>query len=192
MSVDQETSSVWNAFDRWAPRLAFLLIVVAPVFAVGEGLLFYADRQWLFGNAVVSFLTGLVVMFAIRARRARDKSATLLAQIAGSMFAIVAGASFLKPLAWDGDLAGVTFKNIAPLAPVLVGWLIAMWAMAMMLIMALRNEVQFSLSSFFVGEYFFKPYNRKYLFVFVAVVAIGVASAAFYNFLLYDPSSGSR
>jgi hypothetical protein len=192
MSADQETSSVWNAFDRWAPRLAFLLIAVIPVFDVGEALLFYADREWFFGDAVASFVTGLVLMFAIRARRAREKSATLLAQTAGSMFAVMAGASFLKPLAWDGILAGVTFKNTAPLAPALVGWLIAMWAMAMMLIAALRNEVQFSLGSLFVGEYFLKPYNRKYLFVFAAVVAIGVASTAVYSFHLYDPSSGIR
>jgi len=64
-----------------------------------------------------------------------------------------------------------------------------MWAMVMMLITALRNEGPFSLSSFFGGEYFLKPYNRKYRFVFVVVVAIGVASAAFYNVFLFDPSS---
>ena len=72
----------------------------------------------------------------------------------------------------------------AIVALLLIGpiWLVAMWAMLMMTIGALKDE-RFTLFRFFTGYFLQEPYNRKYFWVFGTCVAIGIGIVLVFNVL---------
>lgn len=61
-------------------------------------------------------------------------------------------------------------------------WSVAMWAMLMMTVGALKDE-RFILFRLFTGYFVQEPYNRKYLRIFVACVAALVAGVVIFNAL---------
>ena len=70
------------------------------------------------------------------------------------------------------------------LALIGIPWLIGMWAMVMHIVTAALNERRdFSAGRLFVGSYLFERYNRKYLLVFLCVVAFMVSVAIVTNVL---------
>jgi hypothetical protein len=69
---------------------------------------------------------------------------------------------------------------------VLIGifWLIGMWAMVMHIVTAVLTERRnFSVGRLFAGSYFFERYNRKYLLVFLCIVAFGISVVIIANVL---------
>jgi hypothetical protein len=69
------------------------------------------------------------------------------------------------------------------LALLFVPWLVAAWALVMMLVTALKDREDFTLGWLFGGSFVFRKYNRKYLWIFGAAVAVDVGVAILYNIL---------
>jgi len=76
----------------------------------------------------------------------------------------------------EQTLTLVVFIFIVPI------WSVAMWAMTMMAVGALRDE-RFTLFRFFTGYFVQEPYNRKYRLVFTGCVAAGVGLGVVFNVL---------
>jgi hypothetical protein len=64
----------------------------------------------------------------------------------------------------------------------LVPWVVAMWAMFMMIVTAFKNE-QFQFGWFFGGSFVLADYNRKYFRTFAVAVLIDVGFVASVNAL---------
>ncbi len=70
------------------------------------------------------------------------------------------------------------------IAMTLVLWLIAMWAMVMMLTTTLKNRDQFRLGWLLVGTFVLEPYNRKYFWTFAGALAVWAAIVILYIVLV--------
>jgi hypothetical protein len=69
------------------------------------------------------------------------------------------------------------------LALLFVPWLVAAWAMVMMLVTALKDREDFTLGWLFGGSFVLERYNRKYLWIFGAAVAVDVGIGILVNVL---------
>jgi hypothetical protein len=69
------------------------------------------------------------------------------------------------------------------LALVVGAWLVAMWAMLVMVLAALKDP-KLSLGWFLSGSLVLEDYNRKYFRIFVCAVLIAVGLVAILNLLL--------
>jgi hypothetical protein len=70
------------------------------------------------------------------------------------------------------------------IAVVFVVWLVAAWAMLMMVVAALKDREQRSFGWFLGGSFLLANYNRKHFRIFAASVAVGIAVAVVFNVLL--------
>jgi hypothetical protein len=69
------------------------------------------------------------------------------------------------------------------LALLFVPWLVAAWAMVMMLVTALKDREDFTLGWLLGGSFVLERYNRKYLWIFGAAVAVDVGIGILVNVL---------
>jgi hypothetical protein len=66
-----------------------------------------------------------------------------------------------------------------------VAWLVAAWAMVMMIVAGRKDREQLSLGWFFGGSFVLANYNRKYLRIFAACIFSLVALVIAFNVLLF-------
>jgi hypothetical protein len=71
------------------------------------------------------------------------------------------------------------------IAAVFLVWLAAAWSMLMMVITALQDREHRSLGWFLGGSFVLANYNRKYLRIFAACIAVGIAGAIAFNLLTF-------
>lgn len=69
-------------------------------------------------------------------------------------------------------------------AAVFLVWLVAAWAMLMMIVTGLKDREQRSLGWFLGGSFLLANYNRKYFRIFAACVAAAITVVIVINVLL--------
>jgi hypothetical protein len=70
------------------------------------------------------------------------------------------------------------------IAAIFLVWLVAAWAMIMMVIAALKDRERRHLGWFLGGSFLMTSYNRRYLWIFATCVGVGTAVVAAFNALL--------
>ena len=75
--------------------------------------------------------------------------------------------------------------NLGFLAAIVLVLLVAVWAMLMMLVSALKDREHLSLGFIFFGSFAMMSYNRKHFCLFAACVGVEIVIVAIMNVLFW-------
>ena len=76
--------------------------------------------------------------------------------------------------------------KLAFLVALVLVWLVAAWAMLMMLVSALKDRERLSLGFIFFGSFVMMSYNRKHLCLFAVCIGVGMVIVAIMNVLIWN------